>query len=169
MAEKVKRSLQATYLNVAEGGASAPTYALLGVNVSELSIAYNPQTTTEQDIVSASASTDLTGYQPSASVSQSATKGDPVYDYINAMRRKRSILADAYSDIVLVDLYDAPASGSKYPAEKQPVSIQIDTYGGAGTDALSIEYTLNFRGDAVWGTFDPASNTFTEGGAEVSQ
>lgn len=165
MPEKVKRSLQASYLNVAEGEAAAAKYALLGVNVAELSIAYNPQTTTEQDIVSDSATTDLTGYQPSAAVSQSATKGDEVYDYVNRLRRKRAILSECCSDIVLVDLYDKPTSGSAYPAEKQPVSIQIDTYGGAGTDPLSIEYTLNFRGDAVQGTFDPATKAFTEGGA----
>lgn len=165
MAEKIKRSLQATYLNVAEGGAASPKYALLGVNVTDLSISYNPQTTTDQDIVSDSASTELTGYQPTAAVSQSATKGDEVYTYINALRRKRAILADSYSDIVLVDLYDKPDSGSTYPAEKQPVSIQIDTYGGAGTDPLSIEYTLNFRGDAVQGSFDPATKAFTEAGS----
>lgn len=163
MAEKVKRSLQATYLNVAGAGADSEKYALLGVNVSELSISYNPQTNTEQDVVSDSASTDLTGYQPSAAVSQSATKGDEVYDYINGLRRKRAILADSYSDIILVDLYETPASGSAYPAERQPVSIQIDTYGGAGTDPLSIEYTLNFRGDAEQGTFDPTTKTFTPG------
>lgn len=165
MAEKVKRSLQATYLNVAGSGSETPKYALLGVNVSDLSISYNPQTTTDQDIVSDSASTDLTGYQPSAAVSQSATKGDEVYDYVNVLRRKRAILADSYSDIILVDLYETPASGSAYPAEKQPVSIQIDTYGGPGTDPLSIEYTLNFRGNAAQGTFNPETKAFTEGGA----
>ena len=119
MTEKIKRKLQAIYLNTAASGAAAPAYALLGVNVAELSLAYNPQTTTEQDIVSDTASTDVTGYQPNAPVTQKASKGDEVYEYINKLRRNRAILDDCCTDIVLVDLYDEVANAEgKYLAEK---------------------------------------------------
>ena len=39
-----------------------------------------------------------------------------------------------------------------YKAEVQKVSIQVDTYGGAGGEAPVQEYTLNFIGDPIPGT-----------------
>jgi len=164
---KLKRKLQAIFMNTTPKG-ETETYSLVGVNVSDLSIAYNPQTVTEQDIVSDTAQIEVTGYQPNAAITQQATKGDPVYDFINTLRRNRAILQDAHTDIVLVDLYELKDEETPdvYVAEKQGVSIQIDTYGGAGTEPLSIGYTINFRGDAVKGSFNASTKIFTEDGDE---
>lgn len=163
MVEKIKRKLQAVFMDVtpaAEPGSE--TYEIVGINTTDLSISYNPQTNSEQDIVSDTAETEITGYQPTAAVTQQATKGDPVYEFINEMRKKRAVLADSYTTIVLVDLYDAAeAADGSFEAELQPVSIQIDSYGGAGGEPLSIGYTINFRGDSTLGTFDPKTKKFT--------
>jgi len=153
----VARMKQAIFLNVAP--TSSADYQLLGKGVSELSIEYNAQTTTEQDIISATASTEITGYQPTAPLSQKVDKGDAVFEFINDIRVKRKVLGDAATDIVLVDLWDTESSGA-YPAEKQNVSISIDSYGGPATDPLSISYTVNFRGDSTIGTFNPSTKTF---------
>lgn len=163
---KIKRKLQAAYLNIKPAESEAE-YVLLGLNVSEATINYNPQTTTEQDIISDTASTDIVGYQPTMPITQHATKNDPVFEFVNNIRRKRSVLADSYTDVILVDLYDEvmdtsePETLKGYKAEKQECSIQIDTYGGAGTDPLSIGYTINFRGDGVDGVFNVTTKTFT--------
>lgn len=81
------------------------------------------------------------------------------------MRISLPIGSDAYTDVVLVDVFGKQTGGA-YAAQKQPVSIQIDSYGGAASDPLSIGYTINWRGSGVKGTFDPDTKSFTEGSAE---
>lgn len=139
---------------------SEATYALVGEGVTELTVSFNPQTNTEQYIHQDSANTELTGYQPNAPVTAQVVKGDAAYDYINEMRKNLPIGPDAHTDIVMVDLFET-ATGGSYPATKQPVSIQIDSYGGPATDPLSVSYTVNWRGNGVPGTFNPTTKTFT--------
>ncbi len=162
MAEK--RSAFKIFMNTTPKETSA-TYGIIGPGVTELSIAYNPQTSTNQYIHEDVANTDMTGYQPNAPVTGQAVPGDPVFDFVNEMRISLPIGSDAYTDVVLVDVF-GKQSGGAYAAQKQPVSIQIDSYGGAASDPLSIGYTINWRGSGVKGTFDPDTKSFTEGSAE---
>lgn len=160
MAEK--RSAFRLFLNTAPKATTAE-YALVGRGVTELSVSYNPQTNTEQYIHEDTANTELTGYQPNAPVTAQVVKDDPAFAFINEMRQKLPIGSDAHTDVILVDLFGKETGGS-YAATKQPVSIQIDSYGGAASDPLSIGYTINWRGSGIQGTFDPDTKTFTEGG-----
>lgn len=159
MAEK--RSAFLLFINTTPKEESAK-YALVGEGVTELSVAYNPQTSTEQYIHEDVATTEITGYQPNAPVTAQAVKGDGAFDFINGLRKKLPVLGDAYTDIVMFDAFDGETAG-KYPAVKQPVSIQIDSYGGAASDPLSVGYTINWRGQGVDGKFDLSAKTFTEG------
>ncbi len=158
MAEK--RSAFKMFLNTTP--TADATYAIIGPSVTELSIAYNPQTSTEQYVHEDTATTDLTGYQPNAPVTAQVVKGDPAFEFINEMRKNLPIGSDAHTDVVLVDIFGKQTSGA-YEATKQPVSIQIDSYGGAASDPLSIGYTINWRGNGTAGTFNPDTKTFTEG------
>lgn len=164
MAEK--RSAFLLFINTEPGAASAD-YALVGEGVTELSVSYNPQTSTNQYIHQDTANTELTGYQPNAPVTAQVVKGDAAFEYINEMRKSLPIGSDAHTDIVMVDAFET-ATGGAYPATKQPVSIQIDSYGGAASDPLSIGYTINWRGTGTPGTFNPSTRTFTESTSLVS-
>ncbi|MBS1474009.1 MAG: hypothetical protein HP058_03715 [Massilimaliae sp.] len=139
------------------------TYALVGDGVTELTISYNPQTTTEQYIHQDAATTDITGYQPNAPVTAQVIKGDPAFEYINDMRKKLPVMSDAYTYIVMFDTFDTKEVDGSYPATRQPVSIQIDSYGGAASDPLSINYTINWRGNGEEGSFNPSTKVFTAG------
>lgn len=158
-----KRSAFKMFLNTEPKGSAA--YHIIGPGVTELSVSYNPQTSTNQYIHEDVANTDLTGYQPNAPVTGQAVPGDGVFDFVNEMRKALPIGSDAYTDVVLVDIFGKQTGGT-YEATKQPVSIQIDSYGGPASDPLSIGYTINWRGSGVKGTFDPTTKTFTEGTAE---
>lgn len=162
MAEK--RSAFKMFMNTTPKETSA-SYNIIGPGVTELSVSYNPQTSTEQYIHEDTATTELTGYQPNAPVTGQAVSGDPVFDFINEMRLNLPIGSDAHTDVVLVDLFGKQSSGA-YKASKQPVSIQIDSYGGSATESLSIGYTINWRGSGVQGTFNPDTKTFTEGSGD---
>lgn len=156
MAEK--RSDSKIFLNT--GTIAVPVYSLLGTGVSDLSIDYSPKTTTEQDITADTASTELTGYEPKAGIKQNAKKGDPVFDFVNALRVGRKIGTNAVTTMIIVDTFQTATAGA-YPAEKQEVTVAIDKYGGKGGDPLSIDYTIMYRGDAVAGTFNPTTKAFT--------
>lgn len=161
MAEK--RSAFLLFINTTPT-TGAGTYALVGDGVTELSISYNAQTNTEQYIHQDTANTELTGYQPNAPVTAQAVKGDPAFDFINALRKKLPIGSDAHTDIIMTDIFEGETGGA-YPATKQPVSIQLDSYGGAASDPLAIGYTINWRGAGTEGRFNPDTRTFTAGGA----
>lgn len=164
MAEK--RSAFLLFINTAKSS-DAGTYALVGDGVTELTISYNPQTSTEQYIHQDTANAELTGYQPNAPVTAQVVKGDAAFDFINDMRKRLPIGSDAHTDIVMMDVFETASSGS-YPATRQPVSIQIDSYGGAASDPLSIGYTINWRGSGEDGTFNPETKTFTKGGGSAA-
>ena len=160
MAEK--RSAFKMFMNTTPGG-EAGTYSIIGPGVTDLSISYNPQTSPEQYIHEDTATTEMTGYQPNAPVTAQAVKEDPTFEFINQMRKDLPIGSDAHTDVILVDVFGKQSSGA-YEATKQPVSIQIDSYGGSASDPLSIGYTINWRGSGTQGSFDPDTKTFTEGG-----
>lgn len=156
----MKRSAFVTLINTTPT-ADKPTYAIIGDGVTDLSISYNPQTKTEQFINQDSADTSITGYQPSAPVTQQVKKGDAVFEFVNGLRKSRAIGEEAETTIITVDAFDTAAEENVYPAEQQKVSVQIDTFGGPATDPLSISYTLNYKGDAVAGTFNTKTKEFT--------
>lgn len=153
--EKIKRPLIAHFLDTSKSATYEDAeWSRIGVNVTEASTEYNPQSETSQDIISDSASTEITGYQPTMPVSQQCTKGDPVFELVTELRRKRATLAESNSWLLNVDLWDVTGedASATYKAEVQKVSIQVDTYGGAGGEAPVQEYTLNFIGDPIPGT-----------------
>jgi hypothetical protein len=158
MAGKVKRSQFATFMNV--GTSETPDYALIGEGVLEAVINYNPQTEEETYIHQDSGTTEITSYRPTMPVDQKAVAGDDVFDFLDGLRKARAVLDDAKTDIVNVWLYEAEVTGA-WPAEKQAVSISFNTFGGPGGETAVINYTINFLGDPVQGTFNPSTKTFT--------
>lgn len=164
MTEKIKRPLIAHFLDTSKSATyESATWARIGVNVTDMSIDYGAQTETEQDIVSSSATTDVTGYQPTSAVSQQCTKGDGIFEFITELRRSRATLGDCHTWMLNVDLWDSTGSSPSmtYAAEVQEVSIQVDTYGGAGGETPVQDFTINFVGDPIKGTVTISGGTPT--------
>lgn len=158
MAGKVKRSEFQTFLDITPS--TTATYVLLGEGVTTGKLSYNPKTLEETYIHEDSATITLESYAPTMPVEQTAISGDDVFDYIDELRIARAVLADAETHICNVWMYESGGPGT-YPAEEQDVSVQIDDFGGEGGTAVKINYTLNFIGDPVPGTFNASGNVFT--------
>ena len=158
MTTKIKRSEFKTFLNTTPS--TSATYNVIGDGVTTGTINYNPEVTTETYIDQTSASTEIERYAPVLPIEASAKSGDSVFEFIDTLRKDRATLADAQTDIVNVWLYETPTLG-EYPAEKQTVSIQVDSFGGDGGTAVKLNYTINFIGDPVGGTFNPTTKAFT--------
>lgn len=153
--EKIKRPLIAHFLDTSQASDYEDAeWARLGVNVTDASTDYSPQSETNQDIVSDSATTEITGYQPTMGVSQQCTKGDPVFELVTKLRRNRAVLSDSHTWLLNVDMWDSVTGegGNSYQAEVQEVSIQVDSYGGGGGETPTQDFTINYVGDPIKGT-----------------
>ena len=158
MESSVKRSNFKTFMNTTPD--STATYSLVGDGITAATVNYNPQTLEETYIHQDSGSVEVESYRPTLPIEAIAKAGDDVFDFVDELRQARAVLDDAKTDVVLVYLYETAVSG-EYPAEKQTVSIQIDDFGGDGGGSAKINYTINFIGDPVKGTFNPSTLAFT--------
>lgn len=158
--KKIKRSEFATFLNVKPDGTA--DYARFGKGVTSQSIAYNPTVNSEQYINEDSATSSVDAYAPTINTPHTAYKGEPIFEYVDGLRRKRAIADDACTDMLMVYIFDKQEDGS-YPAEKQNVSISVTDFGGDAGNPLSITYDIGFVGDATEGsvTITDGSVTFT--------
>lgn len=155
---KIKRSQFAVFLNTTPS-APQPKWELVGDGVTEMNIAYNPQTSEVVFIHENSGETNVESYKPTIETPMIAMAGDEVFEFVDSIRVGRKVLSDCVTDCLLVYLYKDAVSGA-YPAEKNVCAVQIDEFGGAGGESTKLTFTLNLQGDAVQGTFDPATKAF---------
>jgi hypothetical protein len=158
MSDKIKRSEFKTFVNTTPD--STATYNLLGDGVTTGAIEMNPETSTETDIHQDTASIAVESYAPTMPIEATAKKGDAVFEFMDGLRRERAVLDAAETDVINVWIYETPTLG-EYPAEKQTVSIAVDKFGGEGGKSAKLNYTINYVGDPVIGTFNPSTKVFT--------
>lgn len=159
---KLKRPSMLLFLKIEE------EFCLCGVYSDDVTIEYNPQTETNQDVTEDAASTDVTGYQISVPVAAKVVaaegqKGYKVSNYIQGLRRSLATTADAETEALLVDTYaKATSPEGAFIAQKFRAVIQIDTYGGPANESLAVEYTVHLNGTPETGsatvTTDPETS-----------
>ena len=160
--EKIKRSLFATFINTTPGDGE-PTWAKMGKGITSQKISYNPTVTTEQYIDEDNAYSSVDSYAPSLDGTQTCYKGEPVFEYIEALRQNRAVGADLETDVLFVYLYDGAENA--YKAEKNACVIQLGDYGGDGGGSVQLTYTIGLNGDPERGTATIAEGkvTFAKG------
>ena len=158
--EKIKRSLFATFINTTPGDGEA-TWAKMGKGITSQKISYNPNVTTEQYIDEDNAYSSVDSYAPSLDGQQTCYKGEPVFEYIEALRQKRAVGTDLETEVLFVYLYDG--EGNAFKAEKNACVIQLGDYGGDGGGSVQLTYTIGLNGSPVTGTatVDGGNVTFT--------
>jgi hypothetical protein len=154
---KVKRSELRHFLNT--GTISVPIWSLINKGVPSAEIAMNPKKTTETYIGDDNASVVLEGYAPEISMDAILIKGNAASDYIEALRVARSVLENAETELVNVYQYETPEL-TYYPAEKQDVSIPINSIGGTGGESTRLGFSLDYIGDPMLGGFSPTAFAF---------
>ena len=147
--KKIKRSEFAAFLNTTPAGTA--TYSRMGKGITGQTIAYNPATTSETYIHEDAATTTIDAYAPSINTPQTCYAGEPVFEYVDGLRRARAVGADAETDILLVYIY-ANEGSNAYAAEKCKAAIAIEEFGGDGGAPTSITYTISLNGDPEIGT-----------------
>jgi hypothetical protein len=155
---KVKRSEFALFLDTTP--AASPTWSKVGTGFTTGTLSYNPEVTTETYIHEDTATTTLERYAPNMALEGQCINTDAIFEFIDTLRRSRAVGSAAETDALLVYLYETAVSGDQYPAELQPVTIQIDSFGGDGGVTNRINFTVSFRGAATTGLFDVGAGTF---------
>ena len=140
--EKVERSQFLTYLDTTPNG-TTPTYAILGIGITDFGIDYNPNVDTEKWIIENNARVDHTSNEKQGSVTQKIYKNDPCFEFVQAGRDKLNYK----TKILDIDVWNA--TGSTYPATLSNGKIVITSYMGENAE---IEYDLYYDGDVVEGT-----------------
>lgn len=149
--EKIDRSQFLTFLDTTPSE-ETPTYALLGIGITDYGIAYNPQVETEKWIIEKSARTDHTSNQKQGSVSQKIYKGDPCFEFVHNGLDKLNYK----THILDIDRWNG--TDGSYPAKLSDGVIAITNYMG---ETATIEYDLYYDGDPVEGTVSIADGTPT--------
>lgn len=154
---KIKRSQVAHYVDTAT--TTGPVWSLLGVGVTTGKVNMNPQTTTETYIHQDTATITVDSYAPTMPVEMTPDTANPVFQWVDNLRKTQATLSDAETEIVEVDLYSSSAGGS-YPARKQTVSVSIEDWGGDGGVPAKVNFTFNYIGSQTAGSFNVSSALF---------
>ena len=151
MYKKVTREQIASYLNTTPT-AEKETWSIIGVGVTDYGQSFNPQVTTEKWIIHKNATSSLDSYQIQGDVSQKCYYGDPVYDFVNELRRSASVGDKINTQILDIDLYDSTGEGENatYKATKYDCAVVVTSYATGETPV--IEYSIYYNGDPEVGT-----------------
>ena len=130
---------------------------VLGIGITDYGISYNPQVEQEKWIIEKNARNVHKSNQKQGSVSQTAYKGDPVFEFIANGRDKLNYK----THIVDVDIF--AGEGGVYPAKMTDGIVAITQF---MNDNAVVDYDLYYDGDAIEGTVTFDSSTgkaiFTE-------
>ncbi len=146
--KKVTRDQIMSFLNV-KPGTEAQDWAIIGVGVTDYGQDLNPQVNTEKWIIHKNATNTLESYQVQGDVSQTCYFGDPVYDFVNNIRRTLAVGDKVETQILDVDTYDAKEL-SQYKATLSNCMVAVTSY--AKGENPAIEYSIYYNGDPEQGT-----------------
>jgi len=156
--EAVKRSKFALFLNTTP--ASTETWSRMGKGIVDNSLSYGASVSSETFIHEDNANNNVDSYALNLPVTQYCYKGDAIFDFIDEIRQSRKTGTECETDILLVYLYDFTTATNvdHYAAEKNKVTIQIESFGGPGGQRNQIAYNVLFNGDPT-----PCTVTISDG------
>lgn len=138
-------------------------WALIGIGINSMGQNYNPQKLTEKWIIYKNSTTTTESYQISVPASQKCYKGDPVFEFINKIRRKAGVGSECVTHILDVDSWDSVTEEgvTKCNATLYECNISITKY---NDENAVIEYDIDYNGDPVLGTivFNNEKPVFTK-------
>lgn len=119
-----------------------------------MSITYDAQTTEEAYIDQEASTTEVDSYNVSTEGELVGYKNDPVFEYIDGLRRAKATGTAAQTRVAFVYLYDKASTGTNsYNCEWYNCSIQYSSFGGeGGGGSANLAYTINCNGDPTKAT-----------------
>ena len=154
---KIERKYLAHFINTAESGEAV--YERLGKDLEEFSPELSAQVDTKKNILGET-SVIISSYEKTGSVEPYyAEAGTGLFQRLQAIIDGSLVLDDLKTDVVEVKLWEDAENGA-YPAIREEVYIEVNSYGG-DTTGYQIPFTLHYTGNKVKGTFDVNTKVFT--------
>lgn len=185
---QAKRSLLCTYLRTNPMSEQNPTWSLIGDGFSTNSISYEPDPEDTQYINQDSATTILKRYKPTMSLdgviemsetvsgSSKSYTLNPVFEYVNNLRRSREVSNE--SEILIVELYSGTLNTGANVwencyAQRQKINMQVEEFGGEAGDTISFTAQINFQGDptdstSTYNVFNTSARTLIDSSKKVT-
>lgn len=143
------------------GTTEAPSYVILGDGITSLTEEFNPESESKHYINMSSASNRLKSYAPSISIEKEYIVNEALQEWINEKIKLLPTGTEANSDYIRINILEGADEEGNYQAVKRPCTYQFDSIGGDGGDVIMNNMTLTGNGDAVQGTFNVKTATFT--------
>lgn len=126
---------------------STATYKVLGIGIPNYGISFNPQVDAEKWIIEKNARQNHSSNEKQGSVTQTAYKGDPVFEFVANGRDQLNYK----THILDVDVFAGTTTGNVItaPAKLSDGIIAITQW---MAEEAQIEYDLYYTGDATEGT-----------------
>lgn len=160
----VERKYMAHFIDASFGGAS-PTWVRLGKDLEEYNIEMSPNINSITNILGEKRVKN-TGYDASAQVSPYFYEYDEALStHLESIINNRSTGDECRTSVVDVILKPPVTAGGNptvVSAYKRPVFVAVDSIGG-NTEGVQIPFTLHDEGAPVAVTWDPATNTISNG------
>ncbi len=166
MAKSAMMSKQQGYFISTDSTGS--TMVLLGAGVSTLDENPSPNVGTTAYIIDKSESKSIDGYSNTFPfTSHLLIENGAMEEAIDSLYTayyEQQTGGDAERDLVIVDLYKTPEAEkpNEFPARKFRVAVEVSGVTGAAVTKKEMSGNLNGVGDALYGTFDTTTKTFTE-------
>lgn len=144
---KLKRSYLLHFIDSTFGG-QTPSWFLIGRDISDMSVALNPDTSVKKNILDQTVTED-NGYEPSISAdTYYANTGDAIYSKLKDIAMNRKTGDDCKTKVmeVLID-----TDGATHDAWVEDCVVKPQSYGG-GSGAVNIPYNIYFDGNRTSGT-----------------
>lgn len=147
------------FLNIGENGQEK--YVLLGDGIASLTEEFNPEAEVKYYINKVSGSNRVKSYAPSISVEKEYVVDEELQEWINKKIKLLPTGAEAEADYIRINILEGAGEDGSYTAVKRPCTYQFDSIGGDAGNVIMNNMTLTGNGDAVQGTFNVATKTFT--------
>lgn len=123
---------------------------------------FNPESESKVYINQSSGSNQVKSYAPSIAVEKEYIKDEELQKWIDEKIKILPTGADAESSYIRINILEKATADGIYPAVMRPCTYQFDSIGGDGGGELMNNMTLSGNGDAIHGTFNVKTCTFTK-------
>lgn len=144
-------------------GENTKNWNIIGIGIENYAIDYNAEVSSEKWIIKRNKIKRVESYDRSTDITQKCYLGDPIFEFINGLRRGLKKGSKVNTQVLDVDIYSATTAegATSFYAEENDVAIVIKKYAGSKGE---IEYTISYSGDPRVGsvTFTNKKPVFTE-------
>lgn len=121
----------------------------MGKGIVSLPISYGAKTTSETYINEENATTTVDGYEIATDVEQVAIKGDPVFDYVDIIRKELLTGSECETKALVIPIYDLTKTETGYSGKAQRfgATVTVTDYELNGGEIVKIKYKVSFNGN----------------------